>query len=377
MKTFYQRGFSKIYLFIVSSVFLLHLIGCGPNQNSSLTSLWDKRNNPVILTEKGQTTIFSQLPLSGILGDQPWADTYWPSHKGGVAQRWYGNPYINQFQYTPYRPIEAAKLSQAELATLSPAEKFDLYTGSRPLSLVDHERARVSPGDASWEGLCHGWAAASLGFKEPKPIVVTGAHGFKIPFGAADLKALLSLAQGNYATTPMQFLGSRCNHNLATEPEAADSPACRDVNAGAFHLALTNEIGLKKKGFVMDVTRDQEVWNHPVFAYFTRVESSQPPSPGAAPGTTLEWVVTTSVSYTVEGDPSWDPLVGTEENGTDTTDYRYVLELDVNGNVIGGEWLQEIRPDFLWHQRPTEFKGLFAPLKRLLDYGAKDFERAS
>lgn len=377
MKTFYQRGFSKIYLFIMSAASLLHLIGCGPTQKSSLTSLWDEQNNPLILTEKPQTTVFSQLPLSGSLQIQPWADTYWPSHKGGVAQRWFGNPSRDQFHYTPYRPFEAAKLSQAELATLSPAEKFDLYTGSLPRSLVDHERARVSPKDAFWEGLCHGWAAASLVFKEPNPIVVTGAHGVKIPFGTADLKALLGLAQGYYATTPVQFLGSRCNHNLTTNPEAAKSPACQDVNAGAFHLALAQEIGIKKKGFVMDVTRDFEVWNHPVFAYSTRVESSQAPSPGAAPGTVLEWVVTTSVSYTVEGDPSWDPLVGTEENGMDTTDYRYVLELDARGAVIGGEWLQESRPDFLWNQGATEFVGLFAPLKGLLEQAAKGPRGAS
>ncbi len=129
MKTYSKRDFSKFYLFMIKSVALLLLTGCGPNQYSTLTNLWNEHNNPVILTDTGLTTVFSQLPLSGSLAVQPWAYTYWPSHKGGVAQRWNGNPNVNQFLYLPYLPAQAAKLSQEELARLSPAEKFDLYRG--------------------------------------------------------------------------------------------------------------------------------------------------------------------------------------------------------------------------------------------------------
>ncbi|NBX17181.1 MAG: hypothetical protein EBR09_07440, partial [Proteobacteria bacterium] len=57
---------------------------------------------------------------------------------------------------------------------------------------VQSERRRTSPAAAAWEGLCHGWAPASLEFNEPEPVTVTGENNIKIPFGSSDIKALLS-----------------------------------------------------------------------------------------------------------------------------------------------------------------------------------------
>lgn len=362
----------KLLVLILPLVLLS--LRCRQSPPSHPHEAWDERNHPENLNTYGQTEIFDKLPLSGQIEGEPWSDTYWPSYQGGIAQRWYGNSSLNQFEYTPHSHEEASHLSLAELAGLSPAEKYDLYTGSPRDGLLDHERRRVGPSDAPWEGLCHGWAAASLTFSEPKPLLAKGPNGLVIPFGAADLKALLSLAQGNYGTTPVQFLGSRCKSDLQRDPEASMSPPCRDTNAGSFHLVLANRIGLRKKGFVMDVTRDREVWNHPVFAYRSRIESTRFPSPGAAPGTDLEIVVTTEVDYTIETLPSWTSLVGTAGNDSRTGEYRYVLEIDGEGSIIGGEWLQEDRPDFLWHQEATELTNRFKPLDDLLRASAQGKE---
>ena len=38
--------------------------------------------------------------------------------------------------------------------------------------------------------------------------------------------------------------------------------ACEGVNAGALHILLANMVGIRKEGFIADVTRDREVWNH-------------------------------------------------------------------------------------------------------------------
>ena len=45
--------------------------------------------------------------------------------------------------------------------------------------------------------------------------------------------------------------------------------------------------------------------------------------------------------------------------------YRYVLELDSEDNIIGGEWVSFDRPDFLWKQAKPEFQGFFAPLEKI------------
>jgi hypothetical protein len=47
---------------------------------------------------------------------------------------------------------------------------------------------------------------------------------------------------------------------------------------------------------------------------------------------------------------------------------QYRLEIDRYGNIIGGEWESEDRPDFIWQRkRETSFTGLLNLLPRLLN----------
>jgi hypothetical protein len=43
-------------------------------------------------------------------------------------------------------------------------------------------------------------------------------------------------------------------------------PDCLDSNPATWHLAV-NQLGVAKRGFIMDATYTSEVWNHPVTAY--------------------------------------------------------------------------------------------------------------
>ena len=36
--------------------------------------------------------------------------------------------------------------------------------------------------------------------------------------------------------------------------------------------------------------------------------------------------------------------------------YSYRVELDQSGAIVGGEWLNEMRPDFLWTMDKPEFR---------------------
>lgn len=141
---------------------------------------------------------------------------------------------------------------------------------------------------------------------------------------------------------------------------------CRDTNAGSFHLVLVQYLSDlnapdAKRGFVMDVTREHEVWNQPVYGFESTIESVQrvdeiddPLKDFRAEGTVRIANVSSVVHYGLERGPYVDY---NEENGSNITQktYRYSLELDERGYVIGGEWAvtgdafgSSSAPDFLW-----------------------------
>ncbi|WP_141732014.1 hypothetical protein [Oligoflexus tunisiensis] len=153
--------------------------------------------------------------------------------------------------------------------------------------------------------------------------------------------------------------------------DAFRTKGCSDTNAGAFHLVLTNIVGIQKQSFVADITRDREVWNQAVAAYTTKEAATftgADISENAAPGTVKEVEMATTFYYTAEMNPSWQPF----GDGTKLDRryhkpllYRYRLELDVNGNIIGGSWLSTSRPDFLWGAGNMVFSPAYADLKKL------------
>jgi hypothetical protein len=352
-------------LFLVSSALFL-TSACGVSNLSKFKERWNPANDPINMA--GDYVIkFDQLPLQSALPTQPWSDTYWPSYRGGVAQRW--RSHENGHQYTTLPEASLASMTLAEISKLSPAEKYDIYIGNFGYGLVGYERSRTTPQDDTWFGLCHGWAPASLIFAEPKSVLVTSRTGIQIPFAASDVKALLTLHQGNFNTSKSTMLGERCNTDISNLPLNQIPVECRDTNAGAFHVVIANQIALKQKGFVADVTRDLEVWNQPVYSYQTEVIGETTPSLGSAVGTEKELIVKTTMVYGVEISPQWDHVVATGRNSLSSEEYQYRLELDGNNNILGGAWLTEdsSRPDFLWSQDAGQLNDYFLPLKDLYE----------
>ncbi len=66
-----------------------------------------------------------------------------------------------------------ARMSMAERAELSPAEKFDILRGDFADTLTTAVRRESDFSAVSWAGLCHGWAQAALAYPEPSQIVAT------------------------------------------------------------------------------------------------------------------------------------------------------------------------------------------------------------
>ncbi|KAE8974455.1 hypothetical protein PR003_g25579 [Phytophthora rubi] len=122
-------------------------------------------------------------------------------------------------------------------------------------------------------------------------------------------------------------------------------------------------MGKQKRSFVVDVTAGAEVWNQPVRSFTvrnmdlvnTRTASMRyfgtPTYPFNDKMVRLAYVKT-SFSWIFESYID-GPLVSTGRIDSYTTskDYEYLLELDINYNIIGGEWVgnsKEDHPDFLW-----------------------------
>ena len=303
--------------------------------------------DPVFWGDDGYLFSFSRLPLSAQV-PIPWSDAYWANQTGGIAFRW-NSANAQNFSYIPPTQSQVSQMSRDQLTALSPAEKYDIYMGHFDYPTVKEEWARTSPQNDYWEGLCDGVASASLKFpQEPNAVDIRSANGVMVPFAASDVKALLARTQYLYSpSSSIHTVGAKCGAGYP-----ANHPACNDPNAGAFHIVLANEIGLRRSLFLADVDNTSEVWNHQVYAYESVVKGTQNPLPGAAPGTVKEMVVATVMHYReLNPNQKWgkQDIISAKKN------YEYRLELDAQGNIVGGAWISTEKPDFLWVQDKATF----------------------
>ncbi|MEN9529430.1 MAG: hypothetical protein RI932_1303, partial [Pseudomonadota bacterium] len=334
-----------------------------PEQSARIFEAWDVINEPTRFGRNYEVR-FRELPLAGGLNRIPWSDSYWATQRAGIAFRWM-NPVGSPFAYQLHSRQTLAAMSQTELAALSPAEKLDIFAGRFDFPTVKSERKRTYPGAAAWEGLCHGWAPAALEFTEPKPVTLKGPGGIKVPFGSSDVKALLSWHMATRNTLAAVGLGARCNTFGVL---GLNSPPCRDSNAGAFHIVLANQLGILREGFIADIARMGEVWNQPIYRFKSREIARQGPSPGSAPGTTTEISVETEMHYGMEVEPHWNALGQlVERPAVGSVVYRYRLEVDAQGRIRGGVWLQDARPDFIWLQQKGAFTGSDAAIRTIYE----------
>jgi hypothetical protein len=313
---------------------------------------------------------FASLPLQADTRDglKYWSGDYWPFSKGSINIRW--NAYTAMGTDREAPDFETAKLMTYEdLAQLSPSEKFDLLNGNYDYPLTSEVKGKADPEADDWEGICNGWATASIYHAEPKPKDLVNPEGITIPFGSSDIKALISYYYAfHHQGLITHHIGTRCENNgsIFGRIFGRIPPECKvDVNPGSFHLALANTIGLRHMNFLMDLKRYKEVWNHPIVAYTSEVESEDlTPGEDATPGTNKTLRIKTTVTYVTESDKNtWYPINGTTEQLTEHESYDYLLYLNREGNVIGGKWKSEARPDFIW--RVTRVGAFQSPMETL------------
>ncbi|WPD22925.1 MAG: hypothetical protein SD837_22425 [Candidatus Electrothrix scaldis] len=342
--------------------------------------------------------------MNARLDVQPWSDDYWAIYLGMLGHRYADSHFPRSgdwkenFDYIQSNPAQRIVESGNRDAVnrLSPSEKYDLLVGDSNMTLTEKmwgegkryysRNGRVE----TWMGLCHGWSPAAYMLARPMaPVTVLAADGKTfITFYPSDIKALATLLWAK-VHTPSRFIGGRCNEkNPAIDPQTGRILAgkCFDTNPGTWHLAVVNQIGVSRRSMILDATYDYEVWNQPIVGYKYRYFN---PQKGRYARTLAEASVAKTgfdtdrfkryrdsetetivaiamdVSYIVETQPAQRSTDSDRYDAVHTVRYYYDLELDMAGNIIGGEWYQNAHPDFLW----TPEKGTRAVSTREKRYG--------
>ena len=331
-----------------------------------------------IQTDLGALEALASADVAG----NSWSGFYWPNYVGGLGYRFRDENFpkgkwSRSLEYVTRRPSPTISND-----LLSPSEKYDTVMGVLPEeagSLTAHqwnlgrEEFRRTRKVATWQGICNGWAAASILLPLPQhDVVVPSARG-PVSFTAEDLKALGSLlyANGKFESV---FAGLRCYTDEA-ESEGGflgtrvTTPECFDVNPAEWHLLVTHELGINKRPFIIDYIHDSEVWNKPVISYqleYFDLKENSKTSP------TFREVLRPSkkvMRYRRYRHPQTVNVVGVKMtttllfgisedetiNETKTVVYEYALELDEFNRILGGEWYSKNHPDFAWKPR---FAGL-------------------
>lgn len=360
---------------------------------------WDGANSPFNMNRIARTSMITSLddlPMAATLADNrySWSETYWPSNLGGIAYRW-SHPNPQPFKYKLHTREELKAMSQSEIGMLSPSELYDIAQGDYNYTLTKRVLSKFSTRDLWWEGICHGWAQAAANYPEPSPVTIMNKDGIRVPFGASDVKALVAAHEAwNYGGT-FGFVGKRCrvrgkvpgeedarDGQVPTpSPEDYNSPDCRDVNAGAFHVVLANLIGIHSRSFVADIDRMNDVWNQPVYGYSSSIKNEEAVTPAhRSAGIERRIRMATVFTYgeelkfytpelAAEGHQNFvskQPVTGTVHQKYLSRNYEYIIELDDAGKIVGGEWITETRPDFLWiYERAPKFHSRNMPLSGL------------
>lgn len=322
---------------------------------------------------------------SAELSVRPWSDDYWAIYKGVLAFR-YGDP--NKKDDSDWKVnTDFVRDNKSDLYIesglinlLSPAEKYDLLVGDKSESMTKKmlEEGRYyyeNQGEVeTWMGICHGWAPAAYMMDRPTSVVkVVAADGkTMIPFYPSDIKALGSLLWANVRTYT-NFSGGRCNEKDPKRDEENGriiDQNCFDTNPGTWHKAVVNQIGLSDRSFIIDATYDYEVWNQPIYSYSYRYfnpqnydtswddykevaisleDYTQDKFKNYRDAKTKSIVgVEMSVQYIAETHPTQREYDNKSFDYVTSVTYRYDLELNERGEIIGGEWYGNKHPDFLW-----------------------------
>lgn len=277
------------------------------------------------------------LKRRAILSDIPYSGSMYPSNEGGAD-------------------VDGA-LSRYDRANGTSAVSWERASGL-------HITAMKTASN-EWYGHCNGFASASTRHVEPKlPVLRNG-----VTFSPSDIKALL--AEVYMSGRHVSLSGVQCKTPLSVvnrDPFVRKDPTkmnpCEDTNPANFHLALSNFLGgPNPMPFVIELGTDVQIWNYPVYGYscdncvndqWREVNTSQALAILGGSGTKYKFNPDAKRFFDVAMTVSMADRVLRESVGVRkqlAEKFRYILETDQEGKILGGEWAAESRakiPDFIW-----------------------------
>jgi hypothetical protein len=339
---------------------------------------WDEANDPARLDD---TFLYGvdELPLEGAPKSAPIPGSYWPTSADSINARWDGESSLSpaeKYALAFDRPTLPAQVTHRYGARSAWFARPSCKGPSDCTGLGDSSVCAMARGDddgfcvPTWWGICHGWAPYAISEPAPlKPVVRTAKDGSEVVFYPGDLDGLMSLLYAG--NTRRKLLSRRCeSRSLATD--LAGRPVegeCRDLNPGSFHVLVGNLLGKRQQSFIYDRTANDEVWNQPVAGF--RVTNSldgklkeipvdranhlleQPAGPYPFnPAAKRFFEVETDFMYITEAEPARASSQPEAARHMQIEHYRYVLETDADGRILGGEWVGISRthhPDFVWY----------------------------
>jgi hypothetical protein len=373
--------------------------------------MWRVMDNPERFLNKTFTRNIRYLPLRANSTITPWSGHYWPLRYGLISVRYSGNSKDTQYnygsrsggRYVPtytflqsinkyHQPAEHnfySKLPDYEKYVndnYSPSEKYDLLVGDYNFTLTNEMKThgyewQWTDGDISgWLGICHGWAVAAFMEKRPlHPVYLRAADGVTvIKFLPDDMKALASVF---WAMAPFDnhMVGYRCQKGWMLNQLERDTRTglmldyqCFGINPGSFHLLFTNQIGIRGRNLVFEPKISSQIWNQPVIGYSSfyyhpitnrtgTLDESQITT-GQAKLYNIPFInfvlrneteptryivgVNTTVYYKFEINPNHEKF--DTPDAEKKVSYTYILQLDENHNIIGGEWTTNAHPHYAY-----------------------------
>ena len=325
-------------LVLLASLIIFSCRG-GNIDSGQLKEAIDSKENIIFSgSRQWQESKFDEMPSSAKLPSHGWSSHYWPNFHGGLNAKFFGQ------SRSPLEKFEQAFAKQLREANAS-YKIGDLST---------LERKRIAGITLPWSGICDGSSEASLNFPEPLQAKVINGIIF-YPFEIKGLLSYFTAMSSNQRK--LLFAGIRVSFedpNFDRLGRGIDF-RYRDVNPGLMHLALVNYMAKQKRGMIADIIAGDVVLNFPIRA-FQVISSREENDPEKIKfyrkyNPAAHSFIHTSVELEF-GDSHrvLQPLPNNLKTSFQKR-YRYVLELDSNREIIGGEWEGESKsdhPDFLW-----------------------------
>jgi hypothetical protein len=346
--------------------------------------------------EESLVTELSRLPLSGDAARPSWSASRWTGMNDSTNVRWMADELSPMEKYdavfneweetksfqnlTPFDPgrCDLVPHDTDYYKELGPAAQWmsrhrgnwAAHDGLDSDGDKDVDECDDLDGLNTQRDLDHAWAAAAMTEHEPvKPVTID-----QFTFWPSDIKALLLTVYDN--ATAFVLTGS-CKAQVIerTADGILALKGCSGMSPSDFHIIITNFIGRFETSLGNEFSENGQLSSRPMDSYFIDLQrdltsadalsllgleaspdGAYSPNPDARGWAEVNLTVHARDRSTVgQVDDAGDP-----NQNLVSAPYHYILELDGEGRVIGGQWLEDKEtpdpPNYLWIAQGPRFE---------------------